>query len=226
VSGLTTSRLDAARRQLHTAIELWFADGDAVSIHTLAGAAYQTIHELNRHQKGPDLLFGNVCIREEYRSEFLARMKNETAFFEYANRGKSKAAGSATVDPVASVIFVCMSVFGVTCLNAGADELEWCFMSWHSLHDPKWVADDWRERFLACIPADRLDEIGSAGKSDFLKTFRELWRKARNGVDGSQFMTAAQQPEPRPPAFEDVVRRMLAMRRAPQLAKPALKKRA
>ncbi len=32
-------KLDAARRQLAAAIELWFIEGDSVSIHTLAYAA-------------------------------------------------------------------------------------------------------------------------------------------------------------------------------------------
>ena len=35
---LHVTKLDAARRQLETAITLWFHDGDPVSIHTLAAA--------------------------------------------------------------------------------------------------------------------------------------------------------------------------------------------
>jgi hypothetical protein len=41
---ITISKFDAARRQLNTAITLWFADGDPVAIHTLAYAAYEIIH--------------------------------------------------------------------------------------------------------------------------------------------------------------------------------------
>src|SRR5207245_10811773 len=33
---ITVTKLDAARRQLRTAIRLWFEEGDPVSIHTLA----------------------------------------------------------------------------------------------------------------------------------------------------------------------------------------------
>ena len=40
------SKIEAARRQLDCAIELWFCDKDEVSIHTLAAAAYQIIHDL------------------------------------------------------------------------------------------------------------------------------------------------------------------------------------
>jgi hypothetical protein len=38
---IVVTKLDAARRQLRTAIHLWFNDGDPVSIHALAFAAYE-----------------------------------------------------------------------------------------------------------------------------------------------------------------------------------------
>jgi hypothetical protein len=41
-------KLEAARRQLDTAIALFFQSGDAVSIHTLACAAYDVIDNVNR----------------------------------------------------------------------------------------------------------------------------------------------------------------------------------
>ncbi len=47
------TKLDAVLSQLETAIALWFNDGDPLSIHTLASAAYQIIYDLNKHQKGP-----------------------------------------------------------------------------------------------------------------------------------------------------------------------------
>ena len=40
------SKLDAAGRQLHTAIALYFADGDPVSVHTLAAAAHGLVEDL------------------------------------------------------------------------------------------------------------------------------------------------------------------------------------
>ena len=44
------TKIDAARRQLATAIDLWFNDKDAVSIHTLAYAAYDVIHGLSKRR--------------------------------------------------------------------------------------------------------------------------------------------------------------------------------
>ena len=82
------TKIDAARRQLRTAIELWFADGDPISIHTLAAAAYQIIHDLNRRNKGPDLLLDSKYIKDEKRREFVSLVKSTSNFMKHADRGK------------------------------------------------------------------------------------------------------------------------------------------
>ena len=53
---LPVSKFDAARRQLETAIRLYFFQGDPISIHTLASAAAQILHDLSRHRGGGELL--------------------------------------------------------------------------------------------------------------------------------------------------------------------------
>jgi hypothetical protein len=47
---LRISKIEAARRQLDSAIELWFLDKDEVSVHTLVAAAYQLVHDLKEHK--------------------------------------------------------------------------------------------------------------------------------------------------------------------------------
>ena len=47
------TKLDAAKKQLETAIMLYFHDGDPVSIHTLCCAAYSVIHTLNKKRNNP-----------------------------------------------------------------------------------------------------------------------------------------------------------------------------
>jgi hypothetical protein len=44
------SKIDAARRQLDTAIELWFKDGDGLSAFTLAYASFKLLGNLYTHQ--------------------------------------------------------------------------------------------------------------------------------------------------------------------------------
>jgi hypothetical protein len=40
------SKIEAARRQIESAVWLWFMDGDMVSVHTLASAAHRTLVSL------------------------------------------------------------------------------------------------------------------------------------------------------------------------------------
>jgi hypothetical protein len=47
---LPVTKLDAARRQLETAITLWFHEADPVSIHALTGAAHNLLCDLNTKQ--------------------------------------------------------------------------------------------------------------------------------------------------------------------------------
>src|SRR6266496_1265418 len=52
---ILVSKPSAARSQLETAIQLWFADGDAVSIHTLAVAAHDCLNALSKLKGKPSL---------------------------------------------------------------------------------------------------------------------------------------------------------------------------
>ncbi len=49
----TVTKLDAARRQLHTAIRLFFANEDMVSVHTLTRASHEILRTL-LSAKGPE----------------------------------------------------------------------------------------------------------------------------------------------------------------------------
>src|ERR1700722_16662747 len=46
------TKLEASKRQLETAIELWFQDADPVSVHTLTAAARQIVIDLNTKRGG------------------------------------------------------------------------------------------------------------------------------------------------------------------------------
>lgn len=52
---ILVSKSSAARSQLETAIQLWFANGDPVSIHTLAVAAHDCLNALSKLKGKPSL---------------------------------------------------------------------------------------------------------------------------------------------------------------------------
>jgi hypothetical protein len=49
VEALTVNKRSVARSQLETAIQIWFLEGDPVSIHTLAVAAHDCFNALHKH---------------------------------------------------------------------------------------------------------------------------------------------------------------------------------
>jgi hypothetical protein len=55
MESLTIRRLDAAKRQLETAMSLYFGHGDPISIHALACAAYDIIDGVNQHRGGKEM---------------------------------------------------------------------------------------------------------------------------------------------------------------------------
>jgi len=85
-SKLRLGKLAVAQRQLDTAIELCFADGDPVAIHGLAAAAYEVLHHVvkSRSPKGlmPDLLFNTLVIKDEHLGAWERLVKKPQNFFK------------------------------------------------------------------------------------------------------------------------------------------------
>jgi hypothetical protein len=92
---ITISKLDAAKRQLETAISLYFHDGDPVSIHTLVCAAYNVIRDLNKKRNGPPMFakdeyieFVREFVRPEYQTKVRKQIDAAENFFKHGQRGR------------------------------------------------------------------------------------------------------------------------------------------
>jgi hypothetical protein len=55
MDALKIKKIDAGKRQLETAILLFFDNGDPVSIHTLACAAYDIVDGVDQHRGGKEM---------------------------------------------------------------------------------------------------------------------------------------------------------------------------
>jgi hypothetical protein len=107
------TKLDAARRQLQTAIELWFADGDPVAVHTLVYAAHEIIHRLYRRSGHSDLLFDSKTIAVAVdRKEFTKMLKADAAFFKHAERDIELDVAHE-FHPGRNELFIIISLFGL-----------------------------------------------------------------------------------------------------------------
>ncbi len=79
------SKFDVARRQLETAIFLYFEDKDPISIHTLVCAAHEVIMTILKKKSIP-MNINSTFIAEDKINEFNNRIKKARNFFKHADR--------------------------------------------------------------------------------------------------------------------------------------------
>lgn len=85
---IKVAKLDAARRQLETAVRLYFSEADPVSIHTLTSAAYQVLSDVNRARGGAPMLKEQIptWVRPDATAEAKRRLNDAANFFKHADR--------------------------------------------------------------------------------------------------------------------------------------------
>ncbi|MBI4118166.1 MAG: hypothetical protein HY455_01320 [Parcubacteria group bacterium] len=84
---LHISKLDAAKRQLETAINLFFRGGDPIAIHTLAGAAFQILNDIGEKQKIKSV-HGQLLdwVKPEKKDEVFKAINAAKNFFKHADK--------------------------------------------------------------------------------------------------------------------------------------------
>jgi hypothetical protein len=164
---IRVSKLEAARMQLDCAIELWFADGDPVSIHTLACASHQIIHDVNKNRGGKDLLLDSVLIKDEYRKKTNDLSRKDMVFFKHADKDPD---GITEFDSRSSEMFIAMSIHGLTNLGESRSDSEIAFLEWITIQHPKFLTESGRKR-LNNIHVDKLKNIRALPKGEFFKAY-------------------------------------------------------
>ncbi len=167
------SKLDVAQRQLRTAIELWFIDGDPVSIHALAFSAHEVIHVLYKKEGHKDLLFDTSFIKNEYLTEFNRFIKKSANFIKHARNDSD---GTLDFDPTLSDLFLMMSITGLATIGAKLSDVEAAYSQWLQLHHPTWFRTS---IFKEGVPVEIKEFVRSIPKKDFLKVYLEIRRQAR-----------------------------------------------
>ncbi len=172
---IRVSKLNAARRQLNCALELWFSDKDEVSVHTLAAAAHQIIYDINKKKGGEDLFFESIVIKDEYRSEFIALVKKDMNFFKHPDKDPE---GITEFVPLGSILFMLFSIIGLQQLGESLNYMERVFLMWLTFHHPNWINEDYRKKLEQIIPVQHLSEIRRLGKHEFFETVMSASAKA------------------------------------------------
>lgn len=158
-------KVEAASRQLTTAIELWFHRKDTVSIHTLAAAAHQIVHDVMTKKHKVGLLFGESIERsegakaanwsKEDRKKFVRWMTRPASFFKHADFRKNKA-GTITFDPELSEAFMMATIIGLMMLGKELTDTQSAFYLWNAIHRPRMLSEKARKAMSESIHVDAL----------------------------------------------------------------------
>ena len=87
---IEVSKLDAAKRQMEVAIRLYFNNDDPVAVHTLTGAVYNLLRDINKSQKRQPMFlkgwFIDVFVKPEFKKKAIHIINEPENFFKHADR--------------------------------------------------------------------------------------------------------------------------------------------
>lgn len=171
---IAVRKLEAAQRQVNTSIKLWFADADPVSVHTLACAAHQIIHDINTDVDGSDLLFDSAVINDEFRTEFVREMKKAMNFFKHADKDPDPN-GIIELSQQITELFILFSVLGLERLGSPHSFDTTAFVLYYGIKNPRLVTKQFSDR----IKIEDVAGLQSVSKAEFLKHFQSARRESK-----------------------------------------------
>lgn len=167
-------KLDAACRQLNTAISLWFSNGDPVPIHTLTCSAHQIVHDINQKQGGRDLVYDTLLIKEEYRREANKFLKQAYNFFKHAD---NDAYGTIEFKPYLTEFFMIFTSMGLEILGCQPDPIRSAFNIYFFLRNPHLLTKKGKSEWVDNIPEENRKQALNMPKSKFFESYLVLRRQ-------------------------------------------------
>jgi len=164
---ITISKLDAARRQLKTAAEIWFMEGDEVSVLALAYASHEIIHRLFRNAGHSDLIYDSILVDDKDRADFNKSLKEVPNFFKHARNENME--DTIAFQPGIAAMFILMSAYALAVLEHKLNNAEMAVLVWFSLHFPS--AKFIRSAFEESLPVDAFNHLTSHGRKHFYEKF-------------------------------------------------------
>lgn len=172
---ITLDKLEAARRQLATAIELWFCGGDPVSAHTLAHAAYEIIHTVaKRRNSNAELLFDALMIKDEFRTQWAVWLKEPGNWFKHARDDPD---GTLEFKPILTELFLLFAVRGVDFCKVARTPEEQTFWLWLYYHRSDMLSEEGRKLFIDGPGVQHVEAMRSMDKPEFFQISRKVFER-------------------------------------------------
>ena len=171
---LTISKLDAARRQLETAITLWFIGGDPISIHTLGYAAYEIMHAVSKKLKPNrrDLLFDSAMLPKEY----AVGLKAHANFFKHSKRDADE---KIVFNPALTESFIIFAIAAFEICELPLSDEFLTFREWIRIQKPYSLSQSEREFMVKHYGIEHLAQFRAMPKDRF---FHEVKIRLRDSA--------------------------------------------
>ena len=133
------NKTDVIRRQIDTAIWLWFNDGDIVSITQLTDAAFGVLDELyQKNNWGRPMPFDDDPSRTTpEQRKWRDKLREAAAFAKHARHDHDK---SYEFNPIFNESYLAFAITAHSRLeNVGPESLQTVFSLWFWLHFPEFV---------------------------------------------------------------------------------------
>lgn len=169
---ITVSKLDAAKRQTQTALELWFADRDPVAVHTLAFASHEIIHRLYKLAGHKTLLFDVVTGPKEAKIDYARMVKHSGNFFKHAKIEREHAT-PLEFDPIWNEIFLGMSLTALKTMGETMSVEAHAFMVWLFTRHPNWFS----EAAKSLVPTNMSNEVREIPKAELLEVAHRHFKR-------------------------------------------------
>jgi hypothetical protein len=169
------SKLEAAKKQLQTAITLWFCDVDPISAHSLAYAAYEVIQAVSKakNPNRPDLLLDSTNVRPDQRKAFNEAFRAAGNFFKHGDRDPL---ATLTFSPEITEIFIYYAIWGFHFSGEKLPDEFTIFEIWIAITLPHMLSEDVRKVLVSRGLIDEFEAMRGMQKQQFfeglLKTFR------------------------------------------------------
>jgi hypothetical protein len=170
---IKVGKLDAALRQLRTAIRLWFYDGDPVAVHALASASHEIIHTLYRRMGLHDLIFDTDHIKDEFRSDWAKSIKKAPSFFKHAQNDPD---GEIEFNTEVNEMLLFLLVNGLRRMGQSETLEEMAFSRWMMVHNVELVKEEARD----LLPDALVAEMRKLGKRQYFDGFEAFWKQTKS----------------------------------------------
>ncbi len=139
---MNIAKLDAAKRQLDTAINLFFKEADSVSMHTLTAAAHQILMDLAKLKGAMSFIKTPTLIKKEMQKKYLYVINEAENFFKHAAKDSDKL---LEFNPEQTEFLLLDAVEMYTQLTKEAPEDMSIYRMWFFIKHPEIISDETRK---------------------------------------------------------------------------------